>query len=1033
MNFPTAHSNFPNKHLLFQTAWLNLDGDDFAALGNSLEDWYTYDKQNRVLINQGKLDSGEIKLGNQHHAVKITYENGQREKMRFYAKGEGWIDEVYHYDAAGRVLFTEIDGNATSERVYDDLGRLIYQKRYAFGQNGNTENDYSLPDQEISESYYWYNQNGQLEREASYDLVGSDGQSLTDYATEGGGYDSMGMLKGYSTQVGTSTIYYDYSYIGIGASRKVNVLTAEISSVQSTMTHSYDSSGNLVKTVDSALEEEEEDTGTTDFVYNTQGQLLRKTTHRLEDTTPVEVYQDYLFAKGSQIASSGTLDGRSVDQIFQAISSAYPNQAPSQYTVQQGDTLESIAQQLWGDASLWYLIADANGLGGSASLYQGKALTIPNSVIEARNSHDTFKPYSAQQAIGNTTPTLPEPPIASGGGSGGCGVAEILVTVVAVVATVYTAGAAGHGLFSLATSAGSTGAGSVGASVLAGGGALTGAAGAASLGAVATSAFVGGAVGNLAGQATAMGFGLQDSLSGKAALTGGLETMVGAGIGAGLNKHGASLGMLDEAGKMHFGGYAVQATAYAAGSRAVNKMMGNEVSKHFDWRSVAINAAVNSAAPTLNKTLGTANNRYASVFVQTSANYSVSRLFNRDGTQNFVQVAINAFGQTLINDLAVKAGDWMSAGAGEMVAKSSQVGSDSFTYIGNVQTFPVPDEGQVRTVTFGDYGNPEFTNNKIYATYEYELGIDSQRTAYERAIAIKEALQARNVRDPDIAVFDQLIELEYEARIYAVSDNAYTDGVSPLRVGQSHVRGETLDRLVAQGFKLDDSESGYQGALVFDSVLDAYILGNRGTDGDYRDMLTNIISGTGFASQQFTQADTNARLLSRMFPNSVFAGHSLGGAQASLQALKYGKNAVTFNAMGVQDDLLKKYEVTDAQILQEHHLIRSITIDGEFLTTAQRSPRMDVIAAMLTTDIKRYASSIDSLAKGELPSNINLGHLAEARGVAKDLPAVNLTGALMTSHEKTTSFASLHGRSYIHASINYTRQSLFEQLSLNGR
>ncbi len=32
------------------------------------------------------------------------------------------------------------------------------------------------------------------------------------------------------------------------------------------------------------------------------------------------------------------------------------------YTVQSGDTLESIALQLYGDSSLWYVLADANGI-----------------------------------------------------------------------------------------------------------------------------------------------------------------------------------------------------------------------------------------------------------------------------------------------------------------------------------------------------------------------------------------------------------------------------------------------------------------------------------------------------------------------------------------------------------------------------------------------------------------------------------------------------------------------------------------------
>jgi len=38
------------------------------------------------------------------------------------------------------------------------------------------------------------------------------------------------------------------------------------------------------------------------------------------------------------------------------------------YVVRSGDTLQGIAQQLWGDASLWYKLAQANGLSAGATL-----------------------------------------------------------------------------------------------------------------------------------------------------------------------------------------------------------------------------------------------------------------------------------------------------------------------------------------------------------------------------------------------------------------------------------------------------------------------------------------------------------------------------------------------------------------------------------------------------------------------------------------------------------------------------------------
>jgi len=52
------------------------------------------------------------------------------------------------------------------------------------------------------------------------------------------------------------------------------------------------------------------------------------------------------------------------DENYQPVNAGYPGPAPGSYTVRSGDTLEGIARALWGDAQLWYLLADANGLDG---------------------------------------------------------------------------------------------------------------------------------------------------------------------------------------------------------------------------------------------------------------------------------------------------------------------------------------------------------------------------------------------------------------------------------------------------------------------------------------------------------------------------------------------------------------------------------------------------------------------------------------------------------------------------------------------
>ena len=55
------------------------------------------------------------------------------------------------------------------------------------------------------------------------------------------------------------------------------------------------------------------------------------------------------------------------DQNYQPITASYPGTAPGSYTVQAGDSLYTIAASQWGDASLWYLIAEANGLSAASN------------------------------------------------------------------------------------------------------------------------------------------------------------------------------------------------------------------------------------------------------------------------------------------------------------------------------------------------------------------------------------------------------------------------------------------------------------------------------------------------------------------------------------------------------------------------------------------------------------------------------------------------------------------------------------------
>ncbi|MDR3436515.1 LysM peptidoglycan-binding domain-containing protein, partial [Telmatospirillum sp.] len=118
---------------------------------------------------------------------------------------------------------------------------------------------------------------------------------------------------------------------------------------------------------------------------------------------------------GSGAFSGGASAGTSTanfDANYNAINATGNGSAPagSSYTVQSGQTLQSIAASVYGDSNLWYVIADANGLSGSSNLTAGTVLTLPNTVENAGNTASTFKPYNANAALGDVQPGAPIPP-----------------------------------------------------------------------------------------------------------------------------------------------------------------------------------------------------------------------------------------------------------------------------------------------------------------------------------------------------------------------------------------------------------------------------------------------------------------------------------------------------------------------------------------------------------------------------------------------------------------------------------------------
>jgi hypothetical protein len=263
------------------------------------------------------------------------------------------------------------------------------------------------------------------------------------------------------------------------------------------------------------------------------------------------------------------------DQNFDPINPS-TDSGGGRYTAQDGDTLQTVAAAVWGDAAMWYLLAEANGMTGDTQLAAGMSLIIPAKVANVHNNADTFKPYDPNKAIGDVSPTEMKPPERPKQPCGMLGM--ILLVVIAVAVSVVTAGAALAAMSPAITSIG------------AGIGAM--AAGSAGIGASIVAGAIGGAMGSIVSQGFGVATGLQDQFSWKGVAMAAIAGGVGGGMGAsGLGK-----------GMNAFVGGALRGAA----SNAITQGIGvvTKLQNRFDWVGVAAGAAVGGVSAAVGKVVG---------------------------------------------------------------------------------------------------------------------------------------------------------------------------------------------------------------------------------------------------------------------------------------------------------------------------------------------------------------------------------------------------------------------------------------------
>ncbi|HEX9853410.1 MAG TPA: LysM peptidoglycan-binding domain-containing protein, partial [Woeseiaceae bacterium] len=289
------------------------------------------------------------------------------------------------------------------------------------------------------------------------------------------------------------------------------------------------------------------------------------------------------------------------EQSLRPINSFSQGSASGGYKVQSGETLASIAANLWGDASLWYKLAEANGLSGQAGLSEGQSLRIPAGVIKNTHNASTFQPYDPAETIGDTSPTRPHPPKVNKCG----GFGQFVLIVVAAIVAAYVAPWA---LGQVATTAGVGGATATapatGLTAFFGGAEATAAGWAATAAAGATA----GAAGSVASQGVGVAAGIQEKFSwnavAQAAIAGGVSGGIAGKFGAGANPFQAAL----------------RGAAGNAATQGISMALG--LQSKFDWAGV-VSAGISTGVgryASENSGIGYHLNEKTGLWVQNSGN-----------------------------------------------------------------------------------------------------------------------------------------------------------------------------------------------------------------------------------------------------------------------------------------------------------------------------------------------------------------------------------------------------------------------------
>ncbi|MDR7016403.1 DNA/RNA non-specific endonuclease, partial [Acinetobacter sp. 3657] len=819
--------------------------------------WYRYDRMNRFEISMGVLNSTTKMVERGATGVEITYDKlGQRtsadygkdalnsskaHKESYTYTTDGYIETIKNADyGSNEVLGTSY---TISVRHNDALGRVKTYQDY----NPNSSSVYQTTNSE-------YNKDNQIAKQTK---VGGTGTGTTTYFYLA---DKVTLDKTVMTPPSnsgpTQSTQYEYEWWD---SAKQKSITTKVNGQEGVTNFSYNVNGHISGFVD---EKNTQNKRSATYINNSQGMVLQRNElinnsmnryrnfyyvngQRIGDVSnDGPSREDYVQslqnsrAKPTQAKNFKPISSADFDQNFEPINAQYPSSAPTSYVVSNGDTLQSIALSVWGDSSMWYMIADLNGLSPLDKLTAGQVLTIPNKVTNIHNNSETFRPYSPGEAIGDTQPTIPSPPPPPKPKKKCGGIAQIVMIVVAVVVTIYTAGAAAGLMGAVATTATGTAASmaGVGMAALAGGSAMGVTIGA---GYAVAAAAIGAAVGSAASQLAGKAMGVVDSFSwsqvGISALTAGATAGVGGAIssvGTATQAASQSSWVVKAASAVKNAHWAAKGAVFGAinyGSNHIaNQVFGNKQS--FSWNALgssvvaSIAASGMGASGVFDDALGTTASPYAYALAGANIAGAIEDKWFGGSKPDYLNVSMAAIANTVGRQFAEKADNWFSE----------------------------------KTTTANTLQRPNYLNESIMAKYAHLEGMegarlisiagsDERRVVQLDTIVVK-AREGDWLGDPNIENALEGVKSFFSNRIAALKQwgNASVPFQSSWATQRINTGNPTLDKYFYQ--PVNDAVS-----TMTNTVLNAgRLLGNTATIASNSPVaFFSAVSGDYEASQQF--------------------------------------------------------------------------------------------------------------------------------------------------------------------------------------